>query len=272
MYVEGLATRATPQMGRFQRFSLHLAPPSGKMNTCALMPPPVLESVVSDIFELTPTVKTFRLRLPKGVDAGFKAGQFCSVHILREDKILRKPYSICSAPYEKEYLDLCIKRVEGGFVSSFFCDYLKVGAILPLQLPYGHFTMKEPYDYEFVFVATGTGLAPLRSMTRQLIHDGVDRPIWLFFGARYEDDLLYDDEWRALEKKHSNFNYIPCVSRPEKWDGERGYVQDAARKYLTSPAEKQVYLCGLVPMVESCKVAFTEMGFGKDQIHFEKYV
>ena len=75
MYVEGLATRATPQMGRFQRFSLHLAPPSGKMNTCALMPPPVLESVVSDIFELTPTVKTFRLRLPKGVDAGFKPGQ-----------------------------------------------------------------------------------------------------------------------------------------------------------------------------------------------------
>ena len=236
------------------------------------MPLEPIVTKLEKIFELSDSVRTFRLRFPEGKWIPFKAGQFCMVHVPKDgEKPLKKAYSICSSPFETGYLDLCIKLVEGGFATNWFWT-LKEGDALTVTIPYGGFVLKEPVADELVFVATGTGLAPLRSMLRQMLLDGFQKPVTLIFGVRYENEVLYSDEFRELEKKHANFKFIPTISRPKEWKGEVGYVQEKLKKYVTDPKGKQIYVCGLVPMIEAVQKAAEEIGFDKKQVHFEKYV
>jgi ferredoxin-NADP reductase len=235
------------------------------------MPLEPIVTKLEKIFELTSTVRTFRLQFPQGKWVPFKAGQFCMVHLPKEGKIIKKPYSICSAPFEAGYLDLCIKLVEGGYATNWFWK-LEEGVEIPVTIPYGGFLIKEPIDYDFVFVATGTGVAPLRSMIKTLLRDGCQRQMLLIFGVRYENEILYEEEFRRLEKEYKNFRFIPTISRPKTWTGEVGYVQEKLKKYVTDPKGKQIYVCGLIPMIEAVQAAAAEIGFDKKQVHFEKYV
>jgi len=237
------------------------------------MPLEPITTKLEKIIELTPTVRTFRLRFPEGKGIAFKAGQFCMVQVPKpgEDKPLKKAYSICSSPFETSTIDLCIKLIEGGYATNWFWT-LKEGAPVTVTLPYGGFFLKEPIENDLVFVATGTGLAPLRSMIRVLLRDGFQRQILLLFGVRYENEILYRDEFQDLEKHHSNFKFIPTISRPKDWKGEVGYVQETLKKFVADPKGKQIYVCGLVPMIEAVEKAAAEIGFDKKQVHFEKYV
>lgn len=230
-------------------------------------------TTLEKIFYLTPTVRTFRLRFPEGKGFGFAAGQFCMVEVPDGDKIKKKAYSIASAPYESEYLDLCIKLVPGGLATNWFWS-LNEGDSVPLGGPYGNFTLPSPIDSDLVLVATGTGLAPFRSMLRQIgqEQDEFRQQIWLIFGVRYEDQILYHDEWMELAQQQKSFHYIPTISRPKHWDGEVGYVQERLVQYIDNPSHKQLYACGLVPMIEAVEKTAVDMGFDLKQIHFEKYV
>ncbi len=237
------------------------------------MPLETLETRLEKIFYLTPSVRTFRLRFVGGKGFPFQAGQFSMVHIQGEDKVHKKPYSINSSPFEEGYIDLCIKFIEGGFATNWFWN-LQEGAIIPAAGPYGNFLLKEPIDYDPIFIATGTGLAPLRSMLRQGYHSGQftnARQVTLIFGVRYDDELFYADEFREMEKQHPNFRFIPTISRPKAWSGEVGYVQDKLKKYVSDPQGKQIYVCGLTPMINAVEQTALEMGFDKKQIHYEKY-
>lgn len=236
------------------------------------MPLEPITTRLEKIFHLTDSVHTFRLRFPEGKWPPFQAGQFCMVQVPKENgEIKKKAYSICSAPFEEGYVDLCIKLIEGGLATNWFWT-LKEGDPVTVTVPYGGFLLKEPIDNDFVFIATGTGLAPLRSMVKTLLKNGCNRSITLIFGVRYEHEVLYADEFRELEKSHNNFRFIPTISRPKAWTGEVGYVQDKLKKFITSPQGKQIYVCGLIPMIEAVEKAAAEIGFDKKQIHFEKYV
>jgi NAD(P)H-flavin reductase len=245
------------------------------------MPLEPVTTQLEKIFNLSDSVRTFRLRFPEGKWIPFKAGQFCMVQVpvkVKEDgtpgnqkEIKKKAYSVCSAPFEEGYLDLCIKLVEGGLATNWFWT-LKEGDPVTVTLPYGGFSIHEPIDYDPVFVATGTGLAPLRSMIKTLLKNGCQRPITLIFGVRYETEVLYSEEFSELEKAHKNFRFIPTISRPKNWKGEVGYVQEKLKKYVTDPSGKRIYVCGLVPMIEAVEKAAAEIGFDKKQVHFEKYV
>lgn len=230
-------------------------------------------TTLEKIFHLSPTVRTFRLRFPQGKGFAFTPGQFCMVDVPEGGKVKKKAYSIASAPEESEYLDLCIKLVEGGLATNWFWS-LKEGDEVSLGGPYGNFVLPENPEENLIFVATGTGLSPFRSMLRQLYKPGskFDREVWLIFGVRYDNEVLYDDEWRSLAADHEKFHYIPTVSRPDKWEGEVGYVQTKLEKFIDSPKGKQLYICGLVPMIEAVEKTAIEMGFDLHQIHFEKYV
>lgn len=235
------------------------------------MPLEPVTTKLEKIFELSSTVRTFRLRFPEGSWSPFKAGQFCMVQVPKGNEIKKKAYSICSAPFESGYIDLCVKLVEGGLATNWFWT-LKEGDPVTVTIPYGGFLIKEPIDYDFVFVATGTGLTPLRSMIKTLLKEGCQRQIVLIFGVRHENEILYEEEFREIEKNHKNFRFIPTISRPKNWQGEVGYVQDKLKKYVTDPKGKEIYVCGLIPMIEAVQKAAEEIGFDKKQVHFEKYV
>ena len=195
------------------------------------------------------------------------------VDVPDKDKIRKKAYSIASAPYESEYLDLCIKLVEGGLATNWFWS-LKEGDTVSLGGPYGNFILPSDITHDLIFVATGTGLAPFRSMLRQLYHERPDfeRDIWLIFGVRYEDQILYHEDWLDLAKSRRTFHYIPTISRPNKWKGKVGYVQERFAEIIKDPSNKQLYACGLIPMIEAVEKTAVDIGFDLKQIHFEKYV
>jgi NAD(P)H-flavin reductase len=214
----------------------------------------------------------FKLVFEPGTVFDFDAGQFVNVmaEIPAVGKVVKRPYSIDSPPYEKGYIDLVWKRVENGLMTNYLWT-LKEGDKLRVQGPLGRFGLKKPVAPRLVFVATGTGIAPFRSMILQMFKEGTDRDVWLIFGNRYETDILYDEDWKALARKHPNFHYVPTVSRPMHWTGETAYVQKVLQKTNPSPENTHIYICGLTNMINEVVKTAQEMGFGKDHILFEKY-
>lgn len=226
------------------------------------------------IVSLTGTVKHFVLQFPPTADAHFTAGQFIMVHLEKEGQPHKKAYSIASSPSlarEKNQIELCIKRVEGGYVSGWFFG-LKEGETIRVSLPYGVFTVREPWQENLIFVGTGTGVAPLRGMIRNLYEKGCQKKIWLIFGNRYDTDILYQSEWEELGKMHSNFTFIPTVSRSPGWAGEKTYVQEIVKRRFAGQTQGlDFYSCGLVPMCQQLKQALGEMNIPKEHVHFEQF-
>ena len=236
--------------------------------------PRFYDAKLSKIVSLCNTVKHFVLDFPKDADMRFIAGQFMMVHLEKDGKPHKKAYSIASSPLlaqEKNQIELSIKLVEGGYVSTWFFG-LKEGDVLHTSLPYGFFTVREPLVENLVFVGTGTGVAPLRGMIKKLYESGCDKHIWLIFGNRYETDILYLNEWQILQKQHKNFHFIPTVSRGKNWSGETAYVQEIVKKQFAGQTEGlDFYGCGLVPMCQQLKATLLEMNIPKERIHFEQF-
>ena len=233
--------------------------------------PRIYDATLTKIVSLTDTVNHFVFEYPKEADPTFIAGQFMMIHLERDGKPAKKPYSIASSPSLKNKIELCIKLVEGGYVSTYFFG-LREGDVIHTSIPYGVFIMREPWQQNLVFVGTGTGIAPLRGMIQNLYEKDCNKDIWLIFGNRYETDILYLDEWRALEKTHKNFHFIPTVSKPKNWTGETAYVQEIVKKKFAGQTESlDFYGCGLVPMCQQLKATLLEMNIPKEHIHFEQF-
>jgi ferredoxin-NADP reductase len=251
-------------------------------------------AVLERIEVMTSTVKSYTLRLTSDTPFRFKPGQFVQVYVPEGDGMIEKPYSIASPPEMQSAVELCIKRVEGGYVSTYF-DRLKGGESFELRGPTGKFHLKEPVDSDLVFLATGTGVVPFRSMLRGLFPLGrtigvnsiepgssawapyqfnaARSPyhIWLLFGVRHEDEILYETEFRQMAARYPTFHFLPTISRPTHWEGATGYVQDHLAQHVADPAGKEVYVCGLMPMIEAARARLKGMGFRREQIHYEIY-
>ncbi|HCU24541.1 MAG TPA: hypothetical protein DF383_05945 [Deltaproteobacteria bacterium] len=222
------------------------------------------------IDELTSSVRNFHFEFPGQDRFDFIPGQFVMAHVPRDGKMLRKPYSIASPPHWPGKIELCIKQVEGGYVSNYFFK-MAAGQSMPMEGPLGVFKLKEPLPPHLLFVATGTGVAPLRAMIHSLFQKNHADPVTLILGIRYENEILFDEEFRALAKRHSNFEYIPTISRPQHWTGRSGYVQDLIRERFPDPQGTEIYACGLVPMINSLLENLTSIGYPRQAIHFEKW-
>lgn len=231
----------------------------------------LIHTVVEAITELNPTTKMFRLRLPPDKTLPFKAGQFAMVHVPKDGKLSSKAYSICSSPSEQGFIELCLNRIPGGYFSNYLCD-LKGGEILPIKGPYGKFLLNETPADDQIFVAAGTGIAPIRSMIKHIFEKGTTLSVWLIFGIRFAHPILYEAEFREIAARHPNFRFLPTVSRPKHWTGEVGHVQDAIKKYIFEPGKKDAYLCGLPQMVDETKELLLQIGFKPEQIYTEKYL
>jgi len=234
--------------------------------------PDAFKALAERIIAVTPEVRRFQLRLEGAKPLAFKAGQFLMVDLPQPDgSTIHRAYSIASAPDEKP-VELVIEHVEGGRVTGFLFNDVKEGGSFPVRGPFGPFSMKEPVPARVLFAATGTGIAPIRSMIRWLYRagEGQKRKVTLILGIRYEDQILYDDEWKALAAAN-DFTYIPTISRPRSpaWKGEVGYVQAKAEKYLTDISGLAAYACGSRAMTTDLGSVLAVKGLPKEDTHFE---
>lgn len=235
-----------------------------------------------EIIQPTPDVRLFRLTLDEYREIiPFVAGQFiqmiCPVPDNRNPgraKNIIRSYSIASPPEEKRFLEFCIKLVmDGGFTPTLWNK--RVGDKIDVRGPYGKFIVQEPVDHELVFIAAGTGIAPFWGMIHHLLKGaGVRTPVTLILGVRYEEDLLYEREFKKLATEHPNFVPAFTLSRPrhpDTWWGETGYVQTMLPKYVKDPSNAKAFICGLTPMIEQSVLQLEKLGVGKDRIHYERY-
>jgi len=234
--------------------------------------PEIFDVTVRRIKDFGNETRHYELSLEDGKSMDFMPGQFVSIIYPENGKVIRRAYSIASPPEEKKQIDLCLKLVPGGKVTPWFWTFHE-GKRIQVHGPFGKFVLPfEVEEQELVFIATGTGIAPFRSMIRDLLHKGFQRNIWLLFGTRYERSIPYDEEWRLLESYYPQFHYIPTVSRPSAgWKGEIGYVQTKISKFFPQPDGKLVYICGLNQMIQAVQEECLKRGFQKEMIHHERF-
>ncbi len=205
---------------------------------------------------------------------GFVAGQWFSVkHTLPDGEELTRAYSAASPPSENGHFAFCLNRVQDGYMSNFLCD-MKEGDEIRCQGPFGSFTLRPPLR-DTVFIATGTGIAPLRSMLQWLLveesrHQG--KQFWLLYGNRTEKDIYYHREFLGLAKRHRNFHYLPTLSRGDDgWRGLRGYVQDHVPGVVGDRKDMHAYICGLAKMVKANRDLLKGLGWDRQSILYERY-
>jgi ferredoxin-NADP reductase len=223
--------------------------------------------------ELAPQVHHFEFEVPGVETISFSPGQFISIIKEIEGKEITRAYSIAS-PRDGNRFALCLNRVPEGMLSPHLFS-LQPGDTVDIQEPLGYFTFRHP-GHRAVFVATGTGIAPFRSML--LDHLPRTQPeVTLLFGARYPQGLLYQDEFLALTQQYPKFQFLPTVTRPdERWQGRTGRVMAHLDEALAlrTPDELStvdVYICGLREMVDDVRKELKARGFDRKQIIYEKY-
>jgi ferredoxin-NADP reductase len=205
---------------------------------------------------------------------GFVAGQWLSFKTNKPDgEEITRAYSIASPPSDNNRFALCLNRVQDGFMSNFLCD-MKEDEEITCQGPFGDFILRPPLR-DTVFIATGTGIAPFRSMLHWLLADPVrhqGKQLWLLFGNRTEKDIYYHEEFLDLAAGHANFHYLPTLSRgtPE-WQGLRGYVQEHVPGIVQGRTDMHAYICGLEKMIKANRDLLKGLGWDRKSILYEKY-
>ena len=224
---------------------------------------------------LSPQTKHLEFHVAGVEQFRFAPGQFISIKQPKPDgKVHTRAYSIASPPRTDATFDLCLNRVENGFLSNWLCD-LKIGTNVQFHGPHGLFVMREPRT-DAVFIATGTGIAPIRSVVQWLFAEperNQHHEYWLVFGTRYEDSLYYREEFEGIQTQNPNFHYVPTLSRcGDRWQGCRGYVQDHVRQIVAGRENMRAYICGLRQMVNANREMLkSEFGWEQRQIVFERY-
>ena len=228
-----------------------------------------MKAILVNVREIAPDVRHFVFETPEVSDLSFTPGQFVSLSRDIGGKEITRPYSIASKPHGNHF-DLCLNLVKEGLLSPWLFT-LEPGAEIETTAPLGYFVVRNP-QRDAVFVATGTGIAPIRSMLEDWIERGDPRQLTLIFGVRYEHSLLYRDEFEKLAAEHPNFRFWPTLSRPElSWTGRTGHVQQHLPEAVGERRDVDVYICGLKAMVDDVRVMLKGMGFDRKQIIYEKY-
>lgn len=226
---------------------------------------------------IAPTVRELVFERTGGEVFDFAPGQWVNLVLPLASGEIKRAYSIASAPSGSPSFELAVTRVEGG-PGSEFLHALPEGATLRAIGPQGFFTREKDDPSPGLFVATGTGVTPIRSMVRAALAAGSTAPLWILFGARFEADILYRAELEALAKAHPNVRHAVTLSRPDAgWSGLRGYVQTHVPEMLAalraeSGAPPHVYVCGLDRMVSAVKdLCRKDLGLDRKLVHAERY-
>lgn len=222
---------------------------------------------------IAPNVVELRLTKPEGFT--FIPGQFVlfDVPLLTNPKdIQTRAYSIASAPDDDELLFI-LKLVKGGRASMWVENIVSEGAEIVMKGPFGLFALDRKTSKPYLFVATGTGLAPFRSQLKWALGKEQDtRPMDLLFGVLKQEDLFWTDELHALETKHPNLTvHLSVLSGDPDWHGDRGSIQERVPQLLQSSGSS-IYICGAPEMVREVKEQFATLGVPKEDVHTEAYI
>lgn len=227
-----------------------------------------VKGLVKESRFLTPKIKFVRVELLGDLPAvrqgfEFKAGQFVNVEVAPN---FWRSYSIASPSTNPKLLEYVVDITPGGKGSQFF-QKLGINDGVHIKGPFGKLVLPEIMDSDFCFVATGTGIAPFRSMLGELHREKVS----LFWGLRFKEDIYWEEEFKNLKK------FCISLSRPDilptgrqGWEGEVGHITECIKRESFN-GDTLFYLCGNQSMIDEARRILLGKGVSEEKIVFEKF-
>ncbi|HEY4698111.1 MAG TPA: CDP-6-deoxy-delta-3,4-glucoseen reductase [Gallionella sp.] len=204
-----------------------------------------------------PDVMVLSLQLPANERLQFMAGQYIDI-LLKDQK--PRSFSLANAPHDDKFLELHIRNIAGGAFTRHVFETMKERDILRFKGPLGTFFLRDDSTRPIIFVASGTGFAPIKAMIDHALHIGMKRPMHFYWGARKLQDLYMLDKTRQWESRGIKFTPVLSEALPEDaWQGRTGLVHRAVLDDYNDLAGHEVYACGAPVVVEAAQRDFTTL-------------
>jgi ferredoxin-NADP reductase len=236
--------------------------------------------ILQESRQIAPGVKHFIFHREDGEACSFIPGQFITLHIPTPAKVLRRSYSIANRSHEaSDKIEFAASYVREGKASKLLFD-MQIGGKVMATGPFGRLVLRDEQPGRYIFVATGTGITPYRTMLSELAHRFKQHPCFkviLLFGVRKPEELLYRDEFSAFAEKNTWFEFRAYYSRikleqPLSYEYE-GRVLNAFNEIEPNPKQDIVYLCGNPNMVDDVfSLLINNHEFPSEMIRREKYI
>lgn len=233
--------------------------------------PRIMPARVEKMEKLSSDVMALYLKLPSNERLQFMAGQYVEF-LLKDGK--RRAFSLANAPHDDALLEIHMRLVAGGQFTQYVFSEMHEKAILRFEGPFGSFYLREDSDRPLIFVAGGTGFAPIKGIIEHAIHHNHQREIIIYWGARTRADLYMHDlpvQWQA---QYPHISYIPVLSEPlpeDNWQGRTGLVHVAVMEDFEVLNDYQVYCCGAPQMVDIAHLAFQAHGLPPEEFFSDAF-
>jgi len=216
-------------------------------------------------------VMRLRLALPEGERLQFLAGQYVDI-VLRDGR--RRAFSLASSPLADDHLELHVRLVPDGEFSGYVFSHLPERALLRVRGPLGAFYLRERSERPVVFVAGGTGFAPIKGIIEHVLARGLGRPMHLYCGVRAKRDLYMDAIAGRWAHEHEWLRYVPVLSEPrpeDDWSGRTGLVHEAVLADLGDLSGFDVYTSGPPVLVSAVRETFRERGLDLAHLYADAF-
>ena len=235
------------------------------------IPVKTLPSRIEKMERLAPDVIDMHLRLPANERLQFLAGQYIDI-LLKDGK--KRSFSLANAPHDDALLQLHIRHVPGGLFTDQVFSTMKVRDILRFNGPHGSFYLREDSKKPMIFLAGGTGFAPIKALVEHAIAENCTRPIHIYWGAKARVDLYMPDlpeQWAAA---HANIEFVPVLAEPaadDAWTGRTGLVHQSVTVDHQNLSDFQVYACGSPGMIDAAKRDFLAAGLPEEEFFADAF-
>ena len=233
-------------------------------------------AIVEKIEIMTHDIKEITFKLVEPNEINFKAGQYVQLQSPKYGKIKQKisrAYSISSCPSHTDYIQLIIRKVPEGICTTWVHDFMKEGDEINFTGPFGDFYINDS-ENDMIFIAGGSGKAPIKSMLDYLSLTGSKRRMGYFFGARKASELYLTEKFDNLEKELFSFQYYPVLSQPTEvceWKGRCGYVMSFFDEFIKEPEKTEAYLCGSPGMIGAVVKDLKKRGIPEENIFYDSF-
>ena len=224
---------------------------------------------VQKMNRLADDVMQLFIKLPSSERLQFLSGQY--IDILLEDGRHRS-FSIANAPHNDEFIELHIRLIDDGLFTPKVFNAMQEKDLLRIEGPHGSFYYHEDSQRDIIFMAGGTGFAPIKGIIEHLIEEKVARPIHLYWGARAEADLYLKSMAEKWADENENIHFIPVLSEADShWTGKTGYVHESVLADFEDLNPFDIYVCGPPAMIIAAKEQFQTQGMNSASFYYDSF-
>jgi CDP-4-dehydro-6-deoxyglucose reductase len=216
-------------------------------------------------------VIVLKLKLPEGQRLAFLAGQYIEI-LLKDNQ--RRSFSLANPPHDDEFLELHVRHVPGGFFTDHVFNKMQERDLLRFRGPLGTFFLREESTRPIIFIAGGTGFAPIKAIIEHALAKGIHRPMQLYWGVRARRDLYQHALAASWAQAHAHIAYTPVLSEPvaeDDWHGRTGWVHEAVAADHADLSGAEVYASGPPLMIEAIKRTLFARGLTAEHLFFDSF-